>query len=86
MRPSGAALQLDPSHRSRSTFSGALLGLAALGLLAACASPEASRGRGMGPGADVGNRSRVDLHGGSEIYYGTPVVVSAPKGTTASGK
>ena len=86
MRPSGAALQLDPSHRSRSTFSCTLLSLAALGLLAACASPEASRGRGMGPGADVGNRGRVDLHGGSEIYYGTPVVVSAPKGTTASGK
>ncbi len=63
-----------------------LLGLAVLGLLAACESPEASRARGVGAGADVGNRGRVDLHGGSEIYYGTPVVVSAPKGTTASVK
>jgi hypothetical protein len=63
-----------------------LLGLAVVGLLAACDSPEASRGRGTGPGADVGNRGRVELHGRSEIYYGTPVVVSAPKGTTAPGK
>ena len=86
MRPSGAALQLDPSHRSRSIFSNTLLGLAALGLLAACESPEASRRRGVGAGADVGNHGRVELHGGSEMYYGTPVVVSAPKGATASGK
>jgi len=63
-----------------------LVGLAVIGLLAACESPEASRHRGMGPGADVGNRGRMDLHSGSEIYYGTPVVVSAPKGTTASAK
>lgn len=54
-----------------------------LALLAACDSPEASRGRGTGAGGDVGNRGRVELHGGSQIYYGTPVVVSAPKGTTA---
>jgi hypothetical protein len=63
-----------------------LLSLAVVGLLVACESPEASRRRGMGAGADVGNRGRVDLHGGSEIYYGTPVVVSAPKGTTAPAK
>ena len=54
-------------------------------VLAACDSPEASRGRG-GVGADVGNRGPVELHGGSQIYYGTPVVVSAPKGTTAVAK
>ena len=63
-----------------------LLGLAVVGLLAACESPEASRRRGVGAGADVGNHGRVDLHGGSEIYHGTPVVVSAPKGATAPGK
>lgn len=62
----------------------ALLGL--LALLAACDSPEASRGRGTGPGADVGNRGRVELHGGSQMYYGTPVVVTAPKGATAGAR
>ena len=63
--------------------------LAALGLigaLAACDSPEASRARGTGPGGDVGNRGRVELHGGAGMYHGTPVVVSAPKGTTAAAK
>lgn len=42
-------------------------------LLAAC-SPEASRIRDGGPGADTGNRgAQVQLHaGGSEAYYGTP--------------
>lgn len=63
--------------------------LAAVGLCAlvvACDSPEAARGRGGGPGADVGNRGRVELHGGSDIYYGTPVVVSAPKGAAAGAK
>ena len=63
-----------------------LLPLALAGLIAACDSPEATRARGAGPGADVGNRGRVELHGGSEMYYGTPVVVSAPKGTTAGAK
>jgi hypothetical protein len=63
-----------------------LLPLALAGLIAACDSPEASRARGVGAGADVGNRGRVELHGGSEMYYGTPVVVSAPKGTTAPAR
>jgi hypothetical protein len=64
----------------------ALLALALLGLLAACDSPEASRARGAGAGGDVGNRGRIELHGGSEMYYGTPVVVSAPKAATAATK
>jgi hypothetical protein len=63
-----------------------LLPLALAGLIGACDSPEASRSRGSGAGADVGNRGRVELHGGSQMYYGTPVVVSAPKGTTAPAK
>jgi hypothetical protein len=63
------------------------LGLSlALGLLAACDSPEASRARGTGPGGDVGNRGRVELHAGSDMYHGTPVVVSAPKTATAPAK
>jgi hypothetical protein len=37
--------------------------------LSACAPPEAQRARGGGPGADIGNRSRViEMHAGSVIY------------------
>jgi len=43
-------------------------------LLAAC-SPEATRTRGSGPGADIGNRAtEVQLHPGGPkiIYFNTP--------------
>jgi len=41
--------------------------------LAGCASPEASRVRGGGPGADVGNHGAVTvLHQGARMYYRTP--------------
>jgi len=40
---------------------------------AACASPEATRARGGGPGADTGNHDRVArLHAGATMYYRTP--------------
>jgi hypothetical protein len=40
---------------------------------AGCDSPEATRIRGGGPGADVGNRSRtVEMHGGSRPFWRTP--------------
>jgi hypothetical protein len=46
--------------------------LVAFGLVG-CASPEASRVRGGGPGGDVGNHDRVaELHAGAKIYYRTP--------------
>ena len=61
----------------RSSRLGRALALLALGLvLAGCSSPEATRTRGGGPGADVGNRGRsIDLHaqkpdGG--MFYQTP--------------
>jgi hypothetical protein len=40
----------------------------------ACTSPEATRTRGGGPGADVGNHPRgpVELHAGARMYSGTP--------------
>lgn len=39
----------------------------------ACASPEAARTRGGGPGADQGNRDlMVEMHEGSNMYYDTP--------------
>ncbi len=42
-------------------------------LVAACASPEAHRTRGGGPGADVGNRGVVvHMHQGARPYWGTP--------------
>jgi hypothetical protein len=50
------------------------LALAVLaGALAACSSPEATRQRAGGPGADVGNRSEVvRMHEGSRPYHDTP--------------
>jgi hypothetical protein len=44
-------------------------------LLAACASPEAHRTRGGGPGADVKNWGNpVELHAGAQPYHNTPCV------------
>ena len=41
--------------------------------LGACASPEATRQRAGGPGADVGNRGEnVVMHEGSHPYWHTP--------------
>ena len=49
--------------------------LAMPGAFLACASPEAGRARGGGPGADVRNWGRpVELHAGAEPYYDTPCV------------
>jgi hypothetical protein len=50
----------------------AALLVAATGL--ACNSPEATRTRGGGPGADLGNHPRgpVELHAGARMYAGTP--------------
>jgi hypothetical protein len=46
-----------------------------------CASPEATRTRGGGPGADVGNRSKVvDMHEGSKPFWHTPVRISVAHG------
>ncbi len=48
---------------------------------AACTSPESTRTRGGGPGADVGNRGEVVLmHEGAKPFAGTPQLsgVAAP--------
>jgi hypothetical protein len=59
--------------------------LAMLFCLAACASPEATRTRGGGPGADVGNRTKiVQMHEGSKPFTKTPKLIPAqspPLGT-----
>ncbi len=46
-------------------------------LLIACSSPEASRTRGGGPGADVGNRDgqNVLMHEGSDPFANTPKLI-----------
>jgi hypothetical protein len=47
--------------------------------VAACASPEATRVRGDGPGADVGNLGRVVvIHEGARPYYDTRCVSEVP--------
>jgi hypothetical protein len=41
--------------------------------VAACVSPETTRSRGQGAGADVGNRTaRVRMHEGSDPFSKTP--------------
>ena len=47
--------------------------LLAAGVALGCTSPESTRTRGGGAGADVGNHARgaVQLHAGNKIYYGT---------------
>jgi hypothetical protein len=58
----------------------AALGVTAVLLLTACSSPEASRTRGGGPGADVKNWNQpVELHAGAEQYYKTPCVTEPVK-------
>ena len=39
-----------------------------------CTSPESTRTRGGGPGADVGNHpdGSLRIHAGADIYYRTP--------------
>ena len=54
------------------TTSGWWLASLLIGLVG-CASPEASRVRGGGPGADPGNHDLVtELHAGAKMYYRTP--------------
>jgi hypothetical protein len=57
-------------------------------LLTGCTSPEATRTRASGPGADVGNRrSIVEIHGGADPYWHTPhVAVSGGSSAATSLK
>ena len=64
--------------RARLTLAAACVAL----MLGACASPEAVRVQGGGPGADVGNRSDgLQMHEGSEIYPRTPCLTTLPECT-----
>ena len=69
-RSNPAAARAEPAGLLRT-----LCVLAMTVLFLACASPEARRTRGGGPGADVGNRgSPVELHAGAQPYHNTPCV------------
>ena len=47
-------------------------------VIAGCTSPEATRSRGGGPGADGGNRgSIVRMHEGSRPFERTPKIIGA---------
>jgi hypothetical protein len=51
-----------------------------LAMLAACTSPEATRSRGGGAGADVGNHGvPITFHDGAEPYHETPCVTEPMK-------
>jgi hypothetical protein len=55
-----------------------LLALALAAALVGCTSPEATRTRGGGPGADVANRTAtVEMHEGSKPYWETPQIIAA---------
>ncbi|MGH7769394.1 MAG: hypothetical protein ACREQP_18260 [Candidatus Binatia bacterium] len=55
-----------------------ILFLAALFILAACASPEINRTRGGGPGADLGNRGKVvRMHEGADPFNKTPQIIKS---------
>jgi hypothetical protein len=52
--------------------------LATFCTLVACTSPEISRTRGGGPGADIGNRTEVvRMHEGADPFDKTPQIITA---------
>lgn len=58
-----------------------IVGLALTLALAACTSPEATRVRAGGPGADVGNRQPVvRMHDGARPYWRTPNLLAGLPG------
>ena len=57
--------------------------LIAFTALAACVSPEATRTRGGGPGADLGNRTKVlEMHEGSLPSWETPQIITTKHAPT----
>ena len=51
----------------------AVFAVGAVGAAAGCTSPEATRTRGGGAGADVGNHGQtIELHGKLDPFRGTP--------------
>src|SRR5581483_126272 len=85
-RTARARRRIPASHRDRAVLRGRVRQLIAVAaglvvLLTGCTSPESTRQRAGGPGADVGNSGSIELHGGADPYYRTPSVVRAPRST-----
>jgi hypothetical protein len=54
-------------------------------MVCGCVSPEATRARGGGRGADVGNRpATVKMHDGSDPFWKTPERIKAEHGPLES--
>ena len=65
----------------------AIIFLVVLCALAACTSPETGRSRGGGPGADVGNRTKVvRMHEGADPFYKTPKLIRSQSPPLASAR
>jgi hypothetical protein len=61
--------------------------LAVLFLLVGCTSPETIRTRGGGPGADVGNRTKiVRMHQGADPFYKTPKLIKSQNPSLAGAR
>ncbi len=61
-------------HTSSRLARSLTLALLVFSVLAAGCSPEATRTRGGGPGADVGNHGTpVRMHDGAQPYFDTPL-------------
>ena len=58
--------------------------LAILAVLGACTSPEATRQRAGGAGADVNNRGNVELHDGADPYWRTPTALRSPEASAVA--
>ena len=70
---------MGPVRLLRVRSGGLAMLVAGMVLLAGC-SPEATRTRGGGPGADVGNwGSPIDMHGRQDVYQRTPNVGTAAR-------
>ena len=65
----------------------AVIFLVAMCVIVACASPETGRARGGGPGADIGNRTKVvKMHEGADPFYKTPKLIRSQNPPLASAR
>ena len=65
-----------------------LLAVVFMVIFIGCTSPETSRSRGTGLGADVGNRrgAAVSMHEGSDPYAKTPKLIRAESPSLAGAR
>ena len=61
--------------------------LVVLCVFAGCESPDTGRPRGGGPGADIGNRTKVvRMHEGADPFYKTPKLIRSQPPPLASAR